>query len=73
MSTAAITQLHSHSSGGAGTKEWLAKIGGAVVMASDLSAICRYAFEQTSMLSSAPLTQQQIEVGQKIARKYNRG
>jgi hypothetical protein len=70
MSAVALSKLHSHNSGGAGTKEWLARIGGTIVMASDLTAICRYSFEQTSMLSSGPLTASDIEIGRKIANQY---
>jgi hypothetical protein len=53
-------------SGGAGTKEWLAAIGGSIISAYEPSFIRD--LYQGPMLSSGPLTDSDIEIGRRIAK-----
>ena len=65
MPTEVIQPVDTQVSGEASTKEWLASIEGKVIAAYDFTVV-----RPTSLLSAAPLSAAQIELGQRIARKY---
>ena len=54
--------------GGAGTKEWLDASAGWIVLASE--ATYAQDMHHRPMLSSAPLTESDIEIGRRIAKQY---
>ena len=63
-------QLQRLGSGGAGTKEWLASSKDMVIVAHDFLVLLGEERVQPSILSSEPLTSDQIELGKKIAKKH---
>jgi hypothetical protein len=55
-------------SGGAGTKEWLAAIGGSIISSYEPSVLRE--FYCASVLLAAPLSPEQIELGRKVASRH---
>lgn len=55
-------------SGGAGTKEWLAAIGGSIISSYEPSVLRE--FYRASLLLAAPLSPGQIELGRQVASRH---